>query len=196
MGAPQGRTLPNLTNLTDQFSTNQHPQKRVCLLVGASISPRQRCVPQSFSAEITTSIPSPSTLSMPEPLRVAQSVIQLSKQPSDRRRRYILKPYKVMSAGSSKMPLWGDKSDRRPFRHSQVAREDRTRHTSFLTVCMHTNQLPMEDVEVISKSECEIHRHPITHHRLANKVSFRRQASFPFRVVWIRTVSSPRLRVR
>ena len=66
-GAPQGTSLPNLTNLTDQISTNQHPQNRVLTRAVAPISPRQRSVPRSFSAEINTSIPSASTLSMPEP---------------------------------------------------------------------------------------------------------------------------------
>ena len=79
MGAPQGRAL---ANLTDQISTNQHPQNRVCLRVGARISPRPRSVPRSFSAEINTSIPSASTLSMPEPLRNSHATIQLSKQPT------------------------------------------------------------------------------------------------------------------
>ena len=91
-----------------------HVKTRVCPPLVAPISPSPRSVPRSFSTETSLPIRSHDAPQMLGPWRVAHSSIHSPTRPHENRPtrpQDTLESYHAISAGSSKMPLRGDKTD-------------------------------------------------------------------------------------
>ena len=94
--------------LAPRIGTSKHVSVR---LIVAPISPSPRSVPRSFSTETSLLVPSHDAPRMLGPWRVAHSSNHSPTRPHDPtpRPQDTLESYHAISAGSSKMPLRGDK---------------------------------------------------------------------------------------